>query len=90
MLSVVGKFSRFCLSVALTLAVLVAPDTRAEDWPQWLGPNRDGASPEMVAPWKQPPRVLWRHKTPEGNSAPVVGGFDKEGPAVEGVTRALD
>jgi outer membrane protein assembly factor BamB len=44
----------------------------AGDWPQWLGPNRDGASAENVAPWKGTPRVLWRVPVGEGNSSPVV------------------
>ena len=26
----------------------------AGDWPQWLGPNRDGSSPEDIKPWSQP------------------------------------
>jgi outer membrane protein assembly factor BamB len=44
----------------------------AGDWPQWLGPNRDGSSPETVEPWKEPPKVLWRHAVGAGNSSPVV------------------
>ncbi len=44
----------------------------AGDWPQWLGPNRDGTSPEKVAPWKEPPKVLWRQPVGEGHSSPVV------------------
>jgi outer membrane protein assembly factor BamB len=47
---------------------------RAGDWPQWLGPNRDGASPEKVTPWKTPPKVLWRQAVAEGHSSPVVAG----------------
>jgi outer membrane protein assembly factor BamB len=42
------------------------------DWPQWLGPHRDGGSPEKVAPWKSAPKVLWRKPMGEGNSSPVV------------------
>jgi len=44
----------------------------AADWPQWLGPNRDGVSSEKVAPWKEVPKVLWRQAVGEGNSSPVV------------------
>jgi outer membrane protein assembly factor BamB len=44
----------------------------AADWPQWLGPHRDGGSSEAVAPWKGPLKVLWRKPAGEGNSAPVV------------------
>ncbi|HZT79684.1 MAG TPA: PQQ-binding-like beta-propeller repeat protein [Gemmataceae bacterium] len=44
----------------------------AADWPQWLGPRRDGSSPEKVAPWKEPPKALWRAPVGEGHSSPVV------------------
>jgi outer membrane protein assembly factor BamB len=44
----------------------------AADWPQWLGPNRDGASPEKVTPWKNAPKVLWHKEVGEGHSGPVV------------------
>jgi outer membrane protein assembly factor BamB len=46
----------------------------AADWPQWLGPNRDGSSSETVVPWKEAPQVVWQHPVGEGNSSPVVGG----------------
>jgi outer membrane protein assembly factor BamB len=57
--------------VVLLSCVAVTP---AADWPQWLGPTRDGASPEKVAPWKEAPKVLWRQPVGEGNSSPVVAG----------------
>ena len=47
---------------------------KAEDWPQWLGPRRDGSSAEKVAPWKEAPKVLWRVPVSEGHSSPVVAG----------------
>ena len=46
----------------------------AADWPQWLGPRRDGSSPELVNPWKESPKVLWSQPVGEGNSSPVVAG----------------
>src|SRR5436190_8750607 len=46
----------------------------AADWPQWLGPTRDGVSPEKVAPWKEAPKVLWHYPVGEGHSSPVVAG----------------
>src|SRR5689334_5467870 len=52
--------------------LLCSPFAHAGDWPQWLGPNRDGASPEKVAPWKKPPEAVWRHDVGEGHSSPVV------------------
>lgn len=61
-----------------TVFVLLACVTaaRAGDWPQWLGPKRDGSTAEKVAPWKEkePPRVLWREKVGPGFSSPVVAG----------------
>ena len=44
----------------------------AADWPQWLGPTRDGATPEKVEPWKGELKVLWRKPVGEGHSSPVV------------------
>src|SRR6266700_903461 len=56
-----------CLLVCGTMA-------GAGDWPQWLGPNRDGSSPEIVAPWRGSLKVLWRQPVGEGHSSPVVAG----------------
>jgi outer membrane protein assembly factor BamB len=61
---------RLCAFLAL---VVIAP-VQAEDWPQWLGPRRDGSSAEKVAPWKEAPKILWRVKVGEGHSSPVVAG----------------
>lgn len=56
-----------------TLAILfVTAHVSAADWPQWLGPNRDGSSPEKVAPWKGDLKVLWKKEVGEGHSSPVV------------------
>jgi outer membrane protein assembly factor BamB len=61
--------SRLCALVALlTLPTVVF----AEDWPQWLGPRRDGSSTEKVAPWKGELKVPWRQPVGEGQGAPVV------------------
>ncbi|MBX7103051.1 MAG: PQQ-like beta-propeller repeat protein [Gemmataceae bacterium] len=61
------------LLTALTtlVAVSAAP---AGDWPQWLGPRRDGSTDEVVRPWKEPLKVIWRVKVGEGHSTPVVVG----------------
>jgi outer membrane protein assembly factor BamB len=47
---------------------------RAGDWPQWLGPKRDGGTPEKVAAWStnEPPKVVWREAVGQGFSSPVV------------------
>jgi outer membrane protein assembly factor BamB len=54
------------------MALLIVPALLAADWPQWLGRNRDGASPEKVAAWKEPLLVLWKKPVGEGHSSPVV------------------
>src|SRR5438128_8419982 len=59
-------FSIFSLWTSLLLA---------DDWPQWLGPNRDAVWAETGIVDRLPPggpKVLWR--------APVAGGY--AGPAV--------
>jgi outer membrane protein assembly factor BamB len=58
--------------IALSVLVYAAGPSGADDWPQWLGPNRDNSSSEKVAPWTAPPKVLWRQPVGEGNSSPVV------------------
>src|SRR5713101_7733105 len=57
---------------SLGIALLLAPLAIAADWPQWLGPKRDGSSPEKVAPWQDPLKILWRQPVGEGNSAPII------------------
>jgi outer membrane protein assembly factor BamB len=59
---------------ALLVLLLLGVAARAADWPQWLGPNRDGSSTETVAAWKTAPKVLWRQPVGEGHSSPVVAG----------------
>lgn len=44
-------------------------------WPQWRGPNRDGASPEsgLFTDWDHsPPKVLWKHPIGQGYSSFAV------------------
>jgi outer membrane protein assembly factor BamB len=41
------------------------------DWPQFLGPTRNGVSPETIG-W--PPAIVWRKDAGEGFAAPVVAG----------------
>jgi outer membrane protein assembly factor BamB len=57
------------------LAVLLSVgDLFADDWPQFLGPNRNNTTTETVAVWKGPLRERWRRPMGEGNSSPVVAG----------------
>src|SRR5260370_1097692 len=59
---------------ALLLLVLLPLGASSADWPQWLGPNRDGRSTEKVKPWKGDLKVLWRVAVGPGHSSPVVAG----------------
>jgi outer membrane protein assembly factor BamB len=63
---------RCLLSVVLTF--IVAPLAVAADWPQWLGPNRDGSTPEKIIPWTGDLKELWRVPVGEGHSSPVAAG----------------
>lgn len=56
----------------LPLLLAGAASARADDWPQWLGPARDGSSTEKVAAWKDAPAVLWKKAVGEGHSSPIV------------------
>ncbi|VTS07135.1 PQQ-like beta-propeller repeat protein [Tuwongella immobilis] len=52
---------------------LVSPwAVSAADWPQWLGPNRNGISTETIAPWTGPLKPSWSVSVGEGHSSPVV------------------
>ena len=53
--------------LALCAVVLVAAD-----WPQWLGPQRNATSTEVVKPWTGTPKVVWRAPVGEGHSSPIV------------------
>jgi outer membrane protein assembly factor BamB len=57
---------------SLGILIMLAGCIQAADWPQWLGPKRDGSTPEKVAAWNAPLKVLWRQPAGEGNSGPVV------------------
>ena len=43
----------------------------AADWPQFLGPTRNGVSTETIT-WTSAPSVLWKKDAGEGFAAPVV------------------
>jgi outer membrane protein assembly factor BamB len=57
---------------ALPLLLLLSFLATAADWPQWLGPKRDGTSTEKIKPWKGNLKVLWRTPVGPGHSSPVV------------------
>ena len=67
----------FRMFSVIAVASLIAPSSRAADWPQWMGPGRDDVWPETGIVREFPPggpKILWRR--------PIHGGF--AGPAVVG------
>jgi outer membrane protein assembly factor BamB len=54
------------------ILILATARGEAADWPQWLGPTRNGVSAEAVAPWKGSPKVVWRKKINQAFSSPIV------------------
>jgi outer membrane protein assembly factor BamB len=63
------------LTFSLTLPLLLPAALRAEDWPQWRGPNRDGVCRETGLLESFPARglkVRWRVPAGWGFSSPVV------------------
>ena len=67
----------FTLGVVLALPEANAFAPQAQDWPQILGPSRDGvyAGPPLADQWAAGgPRVVWRKAVGHGLSGPVVTG----------------
>lgn len=64
------------LSVTAALLLLAAEtELRAQDWPQYLGPKRDGTSPEkgIMRSWPASgPEVLWTADVGPGYGGPVI------------------
>jgi outer membrane protein assembly factor BamB len=59
------------------ILVVVAPQLRADDWPQFLGPRRDGTSVEkglLDSFPKDGPKIIWQRAVGEGYSGPVIAG----------------
>ena len=63
------------LQFLLALCLCAAQPGRAGDWPQFLGPTRDGvyAGSDLAATWpKEGPPVVWQKSIGQGFSGPVV------------------
>jgi outer membrane protein assembly factor BamB len=63
--------------LSLMLLATAVPGVRADDWPQWLGPQRDGVWREQGVLAKFPkegPTVLWRTPIGAGYAGPAVAG----------------
>ena len=65
------------IAVLLTLTGAAKPMAHADDWPQWLGPRRDGVWRETGLVARFPadgPKVLWRAEVGGGFTGPAVAG----------------
>lgn len=63
--------------LSLPLALLVCVPVVAADWPQFLGPSRDGVYVGAPLNERWPPagpRIIWRKHIGQGLSGPVVAG----------------
>jgi outer membrane protein assembly factor BamB len=70
------RFAAFFLSAT---ALLLSSELHAADWPTFLGPNRDGCSPDsgLLKQWPpEGPKQLWKVETigPGWSSVAVVNG----------------
>ena len=67
----------FCLLACTAAALVCSPSARADDWPQWLGPQRDGIWRESGILDRFPaggPTVRWRTPIGSGYTGPAVTG----------------
>ena len=68
---------RGAFGIVLLIGCLNSFGVRAADWPQFLGPDRNGISPDkgLLAAWpKGGPPLLWQRPAGAGFSGPVVSG----------------
>jgi outer membrane protein assembly factor BamB len=72
------KASSFCAAVALAIStMLTSTAARADDWPQWMGPQRDGVWRENGIVERFPTNglpVRWHVAVHRGYSGPAVVG----------------
>src|SRR5688500_10999351 len=61
---------RFLATISLTLTLALT--LQAKDWPQFLGPNRDNTTADVVEPWTGDPKAVWRKPVGDAHSSPVV------------------
>jgi outer membrane protein assembly factor BamB len=78
---------RFAILVSV-VALSVGFPASAADWPQFLGPSRNGSTPKTISSqWpKDGPRQVWKTRVGEGFSGPVIAEgtvylFHREGDA---------
>src|SRR5436190_5279234 len=72
------RFPWFVVTLCFgTMLLGGGPSARADDWPQWLGPQRDGIWRETGILKKFPkggPEIRWRYPVGMGYSGPAVAG----------------
>src|SRR5579872_2283355 len=67
----------FPRSRPVALVAFAATTLHAADWPRFLGPNNDSASPEtkLLHEWpKDGPHKLWEYEKGEGHTGPAIAG----------------
>jgi outer membrane protein assembly factor BamB len=64
------------IRLAITLLVVCSGNVRAQDWPQWRGPNRDGKTTGFTAPasWPKELTKKWSVKIGDGVATPALVG----------------
>jgi outer membrane protein assembly factor BamB len=82
-------------AIVTAVAALLLVPARAQDWPQWRGPNRDGAMAAFSQPASWPERLArkWQVEVGLGYATPLLVGarlytFTRQGE--EEVLQALD
>jgi outer membrane protein assembly factor BamB len=70
-----SKRKFYCACVIALFCFALNDFAKQQNWPQWRGPNMNGATDDAGAPtsWSTNSNVLWRVALPEaGNSSPIV------------------
>ena len=72
----VKHLQHWIILIAASAALFSSNDLQAQDWPQWRGPNRDGAVSGFNAPATWPTNLTqtWQVKVGKGDSSPVLAG----------------
>src|SRR5438034_7971147 len=72
----VAPLTRTLLVAALFGGALVSGQTRSADWPQWRGPNRDGAVASFAEPkaWPEQLTRKWKVDVGIGYATPILIG----------------
>ncbi len=70
------KKTKLILSVIITLIILGSTETYSQDWPQWLGVNRDCRVTGFKAPqaWPADLKQIWKVTVGFGDASPILTG----------------